>query len=415
MGDDRTPTTGSDRAPGTEVPAEDTAVRRIYLDHNATTPCHPEVVEAMRPYWADRFGNPFSIHREGTEARRAVDRAREQVADLIGADPSEIVFVSGGTEADNLAILGTAGPGCRSARPGRIVTSAVEHPAVLEACRHLEATGRAVTRLPVDREGVVLADALDESLAGETALVTVMLANNDVGTIQPIRQIAAAAHAHGVPVHTDAVQAVGRIPVSVRDLDVDLLSMSSHKLHGPKGVGALYVRRGTRLERLLHGGAQEGGRRAGTENLPAIVGFGKACEMARDLVGTRAEDLRALRDRLHRAILDRVPGVALNGHPDLRLPNTLSLAFDGVEGDSLAIAMDLAGVAVSTGSACSSGSVEPSHVLLAMGRSRDEAWSSLRFSVGWDNTADEMDAAAEALSRAVSRLRSTAAASGERG
>ncbi|MHC4597935.1 MAG: cysteine desulfurase NifS [Planctomycetota bacterium] len=379
-------------------------MKRIYLDHNATTPVRPEVVEAMLPLLRETYGNPSSIHWFGQEAKRAMERAREQVADLIHAEPREIVFTSGGTEADNQAIRGALDHA--KARGRHVVTTAVEHHAVLMTCEHVGKSGVDVTVLPVDETGRVDAEAVAGVLREDTVLVTVMLANNDVGTLQPVKKIARIARDRGVPVHTDAVQALGKIPVDAGDLGVDFLSLSGHKLYGPKGVGALYMRRGAKAASLLHGGHHERRRRAGTENVASIVGFGKACELAKAGLAEGAPDrLRELRDRLHGSICDRIPHVLLNGHPELRLPNTLNLSFLFVEGESLLMNLDVKGIAVSTGSACTSGTLEPSHVLMAMGRRPEEAHGSLRFSLGRDNTAEDMDATVDALVEVVEKLR----------
>jgi len=378
-------------------------MRRIYLDHNATTPLHPEVLKEMMPYLQDGFGNPSNLHWFGEEAHKAVVRARQQVAELIGAEPGEIVFLSGGTEADNLAIQGVAALAEEGAR--QLITSSIEHPAVLETCRFLEGKGFRVTYLPVDEFGVVDPGSVARALTQETTLITVMLANNDMGTIQPIADIAKVAREHGVPLHTDAVQGVGKIPVDVRELGVDLLSLSGHKIYGPKGVGALYIRKGVDLSPLLHGGHQEKGRRPGTQNVPAIVGLGKACEMVRLQPKEINARMAFRRNKLQSEILKRIPNVKVNGHPKDRLPNTLNISFSFVHGESIMLGLDNKGVAVSTGSACSSGSREPSHVLTAMGLSAKEALGSVRFSLGRDTTMEDVDETAGALFEVVGRLR----------
>jgi cysteine desulfurase len=379
-------------------------MKHIYLDHNATTPVAPEVREAMLPFLGEDFGNPSSVHWFGQRARRAVERAREQVADLLGADPREIVFTGGGTEAANQALRGTVEAAGRS--DAAVVTSAVEHKAVLSPCLRLEQSGVRVTIVGVDADGVVDVAAVAAALDERTVLVAVIFANNEVGTIQPVERIVETAHARGVPVFTDAVQAVGRLPLDVRTLGVDLLALSGHKLYGPKGVGALYVRRGTRVGPLILGGDHEGGRRAGTENVPAIVGLGRACELARGRLDADGRRLRVLRDRLEAGILSRVPDAQFHGARERRLPNTASVSFPGVEGESLLMNLDLLGVAVSTGSACSAGSLRPSHVLLAMGRPAEVAHAAIRLSLGRDNTEEEIDIAIEAVAEAVGRLRS---------
>ncbi|MBP6875576.1 MAG: cysteine desulfurase NifS [Candidatus Eisenbacteria bacterium] len=380
-------------------------MKRIYLDHNATTPLDPAVLEEMLPFLTEKFGNASSVHSAGQEARRAVEQARERLARLIGADASEIVFTSGGTEADNHALRGVVDPLGPNAACPHIVTSAIEHPAVLNTCQMLEKRGCAVTYVPVDEHARVDVEQVRSAIKPETKIVSIMLANNEVGTIQPVAEIAAIAHEHGALVHTDAVQALGRLPIDVRKLGVDLMSVSSHKIYGPKGIGALYLRRGVRVTPLLFGGHQERHRRGGTENVPAIVGFGKASELAGALREERATRERELRDRLERAILERIPHTRVNGHPTERLPNTLNAAFRFVEGESLLMNLDFEGVAVSTGSACSSGDLKPSHVLVAMGLPVEEAHGTLRFSLGRSTTEEDIDAASEALVRVVDRVR----------
>lgn len=384
-------------------------MKRIYLDHNATTPLHPAVLEEMMPYLQGGFGNPSNIHWFGREARKAMDRARQQVADLIGATPEEIVFLSGGTEADNLAIQGVPARSGQGVR--HIVTTSIEHPAVLETCKFLEQNGSRVTYLPVDEFGLVAPEDVARVMTPETSLITVMLANNDVGTIEPIAEIAKGAREKGIPVHTDAVQAVGKIPVDIRQLGVDLLSMSGHKIYGPKGIGALYVKKGTKLTPLLHGGHQEKARRPGTQNVPAIVGFGKACEIARQELKETGARLAFRRNRLESEILKRIPHARVNGHPKDRLPNTLNVSFSFVDGESVMIALDTKGIAVSTGSACSTGSTEPSHVLTAMGRSAQQANGSIRFSLGSETTMEDVEETVIALFEVVSRLRANLPAS----
>ncbi len=378
-------------------------MKHIYLDNNATTPLHPEVLEAMLLYLGGHYGNPSSIHWFGQESRRGMDRARERVASFIGASADEIVFTSGGTEADNQALLGIAD--AIGAPGSRIITTAVEHQAVLNSCRHLEKKGFAVTYLPVDAQGRLDVGILADSIDNDVILISVMLANNEVGTIQPVQEAAALAKSRGILFHTDAVQAMGRIPVDVHQLGVDLLSLSGHKFHGPKGCGALFVRSGITGPALIHGGHQERGRRAGTENVAAIVGLGAACRLA----GTRLKETNliaaSLRDRLEEGILKRVAGVKVNGCPEHRLPNTLNVSFDGVDGQLLAMNLDLAGIAVSTGSACQAGMSEPSYVLSAMGSSNEEASNCLRFSLGTDTTEEEIDTVLESLPELVEGLR----------
>ncbi len=377
-------------------------MKRIYLDHNATTPPHSAVVEAMRACLEESWGNPSSLHAFGQDAKRTLDQARSQVAALIGADPEEIVFTSGGTESDNQALrLGAILKGGH-----RILTSAIEHSAVLDTCRALEAQGFESQALPVDELGLVDPAQVEAALCGDTALLSVMLANNDLGTIQPLGEISARARTQGIPVHTDAVQAAGKIPVDVRELGVDLLSISAHKLYGPKGVGALFVRRGLALKPLLWGGPQERRLRAGTENLPGIAGFGVACELARTLLEARSAQIRSLRDLLERGILEGIPGTRLNGHPGKRVPNTLNISFAGISAEDLLMNLDLEGIAVSLGAACQSESRRPSPVLLALGRSEQEAKSALRFSLGEGNTEDEISRTLDVLKTTVARLRS---------
>ena len=378
-------------------------MRRTYLDYNATTPPAPEVVQAMLPFLAEEYGNASSIHSQGQRARAAVEQARAQVAALIGAREKEIVFTSGGTEADNLSIRGVLGA---SERPRKhIVTSTIEHHAVLNTCQALEAEGVAVTYVSVDPGGVVNPEDVRRALTPDTVLITIMHANNELGTLQPIAEIAALAREHKIPFHTDAVQSVGKLPVSVAELGVDLLSLSAHKIYGPKGVGALYVRRGCRLKPLFFGGHHERDRRPGTENVTGIVGLGAAAELARERREEDAGRVAALRDELERKILSRVPDVGVNGDLKRRTPNTTNLYFDFVEGEPLVIALDLKGVACSTGAACSAGAVEPSHVLTAIGLSPERARASLRFSLGRTTVREDIDYLVEVLPGVVERLR----------
>ncbi len=375
----------------------------IYLDHNATTPMAPEIVEAMLPYLREAYGNPSSAHAWGRQARAAIDRARRQVADLIHANQDEIVFTSGGTEAANLALRGVA-----EALPGlRILVSAVEHPAVLGPAQTLEAKGVNVTTLPVDSTGYLDVQAAIECLEGphETLLVSVMFANNDVGTLQPLEALIHAAKGRPVLFHSDAVQAAGRIPIDVQTLRVDLLSLSAHKLYGPKGIGALYVRRGTPLVPLMRGGKQEQGLRPGTENVAGIVGFGAACALAAERLNADAQALKHVRDAFESTVLASIPGVKVNGNLEHRLPNTSNLHIQGLDANMAVLALDLEGIAASVGSACVSGSREPSHVLLAMGLTPEEARASLRFSFGRGQTPEDAAIAAQQLARVVRRLR----------
>jgi cysteine desulfurase len=377
-------------------------VQPIYADYNATTPLDPEVRAAMTETLDAGYGNPSSIHQAGQAARRLVERARAQVAQLIGAAADEIVFTSGGTEADNLALLGAA----EAASPPRtaIVTSAVEHKAVLDSCARLQAGARTVTLLPVNGDGRIDVRALESAATPSVALFSVMLANNDTGTIQPIDEVVEAARACGAIVHTDAVQAAGKLPIDVKKLGVSLLSFSSHKIHGPKGVGALFVRYGTRLGARQYGGKQERTLRPGTENVPGIVGFGKACELARSRLESDSRRLGELRAHFESRVLARVPGTRINGG-DERLPNTSNIAFDGLDGEAITINLDMLGMYVSTGAACASSDNTPSHVLVAMGQSPAQARSSVRFSFGRDTSDEEIDRAVTLVEQAVAFLR----------
>jgi len=370
----------------------------IYLDYNATTPVDPAVVDAMEPYLREHFGNPSSDHVYGYRTRAAVQTAREQLATLLGAAPEEVVFTGGGSEANNLAIKGVAY--ALRERGNHIITSAVEHPAVAEPLHFLERQGYQVTTVPVNRDGQVDPAQVAAAITDQTILVSIMYANNEVGTIQPIHAIAAVAHARGILVHTDAAQAVGKIAIDLPSLGVDLMAVAGHKFYGPKGIGALIVRRGVPLEPLIHGAGHEGGRRAGTENVPYAVGLGCAAALARERIPAYEERVRALRDGLHQYILERIPSAILNGHPVERLPNTLNLSFPGVNaGDLLATIRDE--VACSTGSACHAGYAAPSSVLLAMGRDVELASAALRISLGWGTTQQEVQRAAAVIGDAV--------------
>jgi cysteine desulfurase len=377
---------------------------RIYFDHNATTPVDPAVADAMQRALREEFGNPSSIHHFGQRAKAALDEARSAVADLIGAEPSEVVFTSGGTEADNLAIRGAA-EALEPAGRTHLIASAIEHEAVLNTLRALGRRGWKTTLLPVDDRGLVSPAALEAALTAQTALVSVMHANNEIGTIQPVAELAGLAHARGALFHTDAVQSVCKIPVDVRALGVDLLALSAHKFNGPKGVGALWIRRGTRLAAAVTGGRQERNRRAGTENVPGIVGLGVAARLGAAKLTSHGAALAALRDRLEEGILARVPGTTVNGAREPRVPNTSNTSFGHVEAESLLIALDLEGVAVSTGSACSSGTLEPSHVLRAMGLPPHRLQNSIRFSLGAGNSEAEVDRVIELLPGIVEKLR----------
>jgi cysteine desulfurase len=379
-------------------------MNRVYLDHNATTPVEPEVLDAMLPYFSGDYGNASSIHSFGQRSRSAVETAREQVAALIEARPQEIIFTSGGTEADNHAIFGIA----ETAKiPAHVVTTAIEHEAVLNTCQALEKRGVSVTYLGVDRDGRIDLLALRENLKvhPETALITVMHANNELGTVQPLDEIGGIASEADVYFHTDAVQAAGKIPIDVNLLKLDLLSLSGHKFYAPKGIGALYVRGGTRLRQLLYGGHHQRGFRPGTENVAGIVGLGKAAQIAKASLADDAKRVSALRDALERTLLQRVPDARANGAGDPRTPNTTNITFPGIEGEALVIALDLKGLACSTGAACSSGAVEPSHVLTAIGLPAEEARASLRFSLGRRTTAADIDFALRVIPAAVAQLR----------
>lgn len=378
----------------------------IYLDNSATTRLDSAALEAMLPYLRERFGNASSIHTLGQEARAAVEEARRSVAGLIGADTREVIFTSGGTEADNTALWGIRRSGYR---PGNhIITSKIEHPAVLATCKMLEAAGAEVTYLPVDASGRIDPGRVAAAVRQSTILISIMQANNETGVIQPLEEIGAIARERGILVHTDAVQAVGKIPVDVRRLGVDLLSLSGHKFHGPKGVGALWVRSGVKLVPYLTGGSHERKRRAGTENVAGLVGLGAAAELARQRLSEFGSRIAGLRDRLQTRIFGDVPDVRVNGDVNHRLPHLANLSFDGIEAESAVIALDLAGVAASTGSACSSGSLEPSHVLMGMGLRAEVVQSSVRFSLCYHNTEEEIDSAAGIVAEVVSRLRGLA-------
>ncbi|GAB6275185.1 MAG: cysteine desulfurase NifS [Peptococcaceae bacterium] len=379
-------------------------MKRIFLDHAATTPAHPEVVKAMLPYFTSAFGNPSSIYAYGQEAKVAVEKARAKVAGFIGAKSEEVIFTGGGTEADNFALKGVVL--ANEHKGDHLITTSIEHHAVIETCKFLEKRGGfKVTYLPVDGYGLVDPQEVKKAITNKTILVSIMHANNEIGTIEPIEEISTCVKEAGILFHTDAVQTVGHIPVNVDELGVDLLSISAHKLYGPKGVGALYIRKGTRIFPFMHGGEQERGRRAGTENVPGIVGLSKAIELARQEMGEEAQRLVYLRDRLIQGLLENLDHVHLNGHPFRRLPNNVNISVDFVEGESMLLNLDLENICASTGSACSSSSLEPSHVLRALGLPPEQAHGSLRFTLGRENTADEVDLVVEALSRIVTRLR----------
>ncbi|MBS1849655.1 MAG: cysteine desulfurase [Acidobacteria bacterium] len=375
-------------------------MRRVYFDNNATTPLLPEVFAAMEAIYREHFGNASSIHHHGQETRAAVERARESVAVLLGCRPAEVVFTSGGTEADNFALFGLARSG------QHVISSSIEHHAVMNACEHLKTRGCEVTFVPVDGNGQVDPQDVRRALRPNTKLISIMMANNETGVLQPVEEIGKLAAEADVYFHTDAVQAVGKVAVDVNKIGCDLLSLSSHKIHGPQGVGALYVRKGTILQPMMYGGRHERSRRAGTENVPGIVGLGRAAELARNGLGnSEMARLAGLRDRLEKTLLAAVDATRVNGRNAPRVPNTSSICFDSIEGEALVIALDLKGLAVSTGAACSSGAIEPSHVLTAMGLSPDQARASLRFSLGKQNTAEDVDFALDLVPQTVARLR----------
>lgn len=376
----------------------------IYMDHSATSPVDPQVLKEMLPYFKENFGNASTLYSLGREARTAMEKARKQVASLIGANPDEIYFTSGGTESDNIAIKGTVN---RLQNQGHhIITSAIEHPAVEETCKYLEKNGFEVTYLPVGAEGIVKVADVEAAIKKETILITVMHANNEIGTIQPIAKIGELANEKGIYFHTDAVQTVGKIPVDVNELKVDMLSISAHKLYGPKGIGALYIRKGTRLDPLLHGGGHERGIRPGTENISGVVGLGKACQLAEENLEVSMKQISNLRDKLIEGVLEQIDQSYLNGHPTQRLPNNANFRFSSIEGESLVLQLDAKGIASSTGSACSSKKLEPSQVLMAIGLKEVDAHGSLRLSLGKENTEEEIDYVIESIKEVVERLRS---------
>lgn len=384
-------------------------IRKVYLDNSATTRVDDAVVQTMLPYFTEAFGNASSTHQWGQHAKQAIETARQQVAQLLNAQPTEITFLSGGTESDNLAIKGIAETHGKAGN--HVITSQIEHPAVLASCAELEKRGWRVTRLPVYQTGLVRLSDVKAALDDDTVLITIMHSNNEIGTLQPIREIAAlikerraAGHKH-LYLHTDAVQSIGKTPVDVQDLGVDLLSLTAHKFHGPKGIGVLYVRKGVRLAAQMHGGHHERDRRAGTESVPLIAGIGKAAELTRIHLAERIEQLRGLRDYLEAGLLETIPDISRNGDAVHRLPHIANFNFERVEGEGLQISLDLKGIAVSTGSACASGSVEPSHVLVALGLNQDNGRGALRFSLGKDNTKEDVDYVLQTLPPLVEKLR----------
>ena len=380
--------------------------RKVYLDHNASTPVHPDVIQAMLPYFGERFGNPSSVHGFGREARDGMETAREQVSRFLKVKKEEIVFTSGGTESDNMAIKGIA----HARRRGHIITSQIEHHAVLRTCESLEENGFEVTYLPVDGYGMVDPEDVRRAIRPDTILVTLMHANSEAGTIQPMREIGRITRERGVPLHVDGVQTVGKVPVDVDAFGIDLLSFSGHKIYGPKGVGGLYIRRGTKMVSVQHGGEHERSRRAGTENVAGIVGLGAAVEIRGREMTAEGVRLSALRDRLWDEVRARIPEVRLNGHPTERLPGTCNLCFRGVESESIVLGLDLKGIGVSAGSACTSGNVEPSYVLVAMGVPVEWAMGSVRSSLGHGTSREDIDYVVESIEPLVAKLRSLSAA-----
>lgn len=379
-------------------------MRKVYFDHSATTATAPEVASQMVEYMTNTFGNPSSVHAFGREAKKAIIHARKQVADLIGAQPEEILFTSGGTEGDNMALRGIAE--ANKKRGKHIITTQIEHHAILHTCEALEKEGYRVTYLPVDEYARVNPQDVADAISDDTILISVMFANNEVGTIQPIAEIGKIAKEKGIYFHTDAVQAVGNYPIDVNEYGIDLLTISSHKFHGPKGIGALYIRKGVRIKPILFGGAQEKTLRPGTENTSGIVGLGKAAELAQAELTDKINRVQKLRDKLIAGITERIPEAKLNGHPTLRMPGNVNFSFRYIEGESLLLNLDLKGIAASSGSACTSGSLDPSHVLLAMGITHEIAHGSLRLSLGRENTEEDVDYCLEVLPEIVARLRS---------
>lgn len=378
-------------------------MRRIYLDYAATTPLDPQVLKAMTPYFTKLFGNPSSVHSFGQEAKAAIEKARQTLASFLGASPEEIVFTSGGTESNNFALKGIAY--ANQKKGNHIITSSIEHHCVIKTCKFLEEQGFRLTYLGVDKHGLLSPEDVKKAITDKTILISVMHANNEIGTIEPIAQIGKIAREQEIYFHTDAVQSFGHLPVNVDELNVDLLSVSSHKLCGPKGVGALYIRKGTRMVSFMHGGEQERRRRASTENVPGIVGFGKAVEIARQNLDEEAKRLRVWRDKLIKGILEKIDHVRLNGHPSNRLPNNVDVSVEFIEGESILLNLDMEGIAASTGSACSSASLEASHVLLAIGLPHEIAHGSLRFTLGRFTKEEDIDYVLEVLPRIVSKLR----------
>jgi cysteine desulfurase len=378
-------------------------VRKVYLDHNATTPVHPEVKKAIEPYLAEQFGNPSSIHWAGRDVRKGVEDARQEIASFFGCQPLDVVFTSSGTESDNLAIKGIA---FRKGNAGKhIITSQVEHPAVMNACRFLEGQGFSVTYVPVNRYGIVETESVREALTGDTILVSIMYANNETGSIMPVPEIGTLVRETGVIMHTDAVQAAGKIPIDFETFPVDMLTFSGHKVNALKGAGGLILRKGIEIEALTHGGHQERGRRGGTENIAGIIAMGKSFQLLRTGMETEVVETRRLRDKFEKELFRRIPELVLNGHPTLRLPNTVNISFRFVEGEAMLLNLDMMGIACSSGSACTSGSLEPSPILMAMGADPTDAQGALRFSLGWGNTDSDVEYAIEMIEVVVNKLR----------
>jgi len=378
-------------------------MRKVYLDYSATTPMKKEVLDEMIPYFIDKFGNPSSVYSYGREARKAIDEAREKIAKAIGADPKEIFFTGGGSEGDNWAIKGVAF--ANRDKGNHIITSKIEHHAVLHVCEYLEKQGYEVTYLDVDKYGVVDLEQLKEAITDKTILISIMFVNNEIGTIQPVKEIAKIARERGVYFHTDAVQALGNVPINVKELDVDIMNFSAHKIYGPKGIGAIYIKKGVKIDPFIHGGAQERKRRAGTENVPAIVGFGKAIELATENLDAHREHCMKLRDKLIKEVLGRIKFARLNGHPTERHPGNAHFCFEFIEGEALLLSLDMLGIAGSSGSACTSGSLDPSHVLMAIGLPHEIAHGSLRLTVGDFTTEEDIDYVVDNLEKVVEKLR----------
>jgi cysteine desulfurase len=378
--------------------------RRVYMDHSATTPVDPAVVQTMLPYFSEKFGNASTLYSLGREAKEGLEKAREQVAGGLGTSAEDIVFTSGGTESDNLGIMGVAYG--RKEKGGHVITTSIEHPAVLNTCEQLESQGFEVTYLPVNEYGQVLAEELEASMRDDTFLVSIGYGNHEIGTVQDIKELAKIAHEHGALVHTDAVQAVTKVPLNVDDVDIDLLSLSGHKIYGPKGVGALYVRKGVKLTALMHGGGHERQLRSGTENVPGIVGLGKAVELGIGRMGASIPRIKALRDRLMDGVLGTVGDAFLNGHPEKRLPHNAHFRFSYIEGEAIILNLDFLGIAAATGSACTSSSLKASHVLLAIGLKPEQAHGSLRLTLGQGNTDEDVDYVLEKVPQVVEKLRS---------